>query len=803
MKKNASASHFSQILCQTDIRKTANFYAAQLEHICCPLRNGSGSLAGAVHAHMMTSGFKPRGHILNRLIDIYCKSNNLIYARRLFDAIPQPDIVARTTLIAAYSNAGDLNLARKVFDGTPVSMRDVVSYNAMISAYSRNGDGLSAVQLYIDMGRDCLRPEDFTFTSVLSGLAIVVDNERQCQQLHCAVVKSGTESVVSVSNALLSVYMKCPSLSTDSACLLFNSMPERDELSWTTIITGYVRRGNINAAWELFEGMEAKFDVVWNAMISGFVHHGLILDALEMFKRMHSMGVVPDEFTYTSLLSACANAGLLQLGKELHAHILRTDPTPDPELSLPVENALITLYWKCGKLDDARQIFDEMRVRDLVSWNAILSGYATFGRVGEARRIFDTMPERSLLTWTMMISGFAQNGLGEEGLKLFNRMKEEGVEPCDFAFAGAITACAGLGALEHGRQLHAQLIRHGFDSSISAGNALVTMYARCGVVEAAHGVFFTMPFVDSVSWNAMIAALGQHGQGTEALDLFDRMLHEGISPDRITFLTVLSACSHAGLVEEGCRYFELMENVYGITPSADHYARLIDLLCRAGRISEAKNMIGTMPFKPRPPIWEALLSGCCIHGDMALGIHAAEKLFELTPQHDGTYVLLSNMYAAVGRWDDVARVRKMMKDRGVKKEPGCSWIDVANKVHVFLVDDTVHPEVQQVYRFLESLGATMRKLGYVPNTKFVLHDVESEQKEYVLSTHSEKLAVGYGLLKLPLGATVRVLKNLRICGDCHAAIMFMSMVVDREIVVRDGKRFHHFRNGECSCGNYW
>ncbi|KAF9624982.1 hypothetical protein IFM89_016802 [Coptis chinensis] len=444
-----------------------------------------------------------------------------------------------------------------------------------------------------------------------------------------------------------------------------------------------------------------------------------------------------------------------------------------------------------------------MLERDLVSWNAILSGYVNAGRVGDGKQLFDVIPEKNLLTWAVMISGFAQNGLGEEALKLFNCLRVEDHEPCDYTFAGAIIACAGLGALEHGRQLHAQLVRFGFESSLSAGNALMTMYAKCGVVEAAHHVFITMPYVDSVSWNAMIAALGQHGHGEEALKLFKEMLKENILPDRITFLTILSACSHAGLVNEGCQYFNCMKQMYGINPGEDHYARFVDLLCRAGKISEAKQVIETMPFEPGALVWEALLAGCRIHGNMDLGVQAAQKLMDLMPQHDGTYVLLSNMYANVGRWADMANVRKLMRDKGVKKEPGCSWIEVARKVHVFLVNDTMHPEVQEVYNFLEELGGKMRKLGYVPDTKFVLHDVGFEQKEYVLSTHSEKLAVGYGLLKQPREATIRVLKNLRICGDCHTAFKFMSKVVEREIVVRDGKRFHHFKSGECSCGDYW
>ncbi|KAM7521184.1 hypothetical protein LguiB_020146 [Lonicera macranthoides] len=805
----ATSLNLSQNLRLTDIRKVANRYAAQLQ-LCCPQRPTSYPPARTIHAHMIASGFKPRGHILNRLMDIYCKSSFILYAQHLFDEIPQPDVVARTTLIAAHSAAGDPKLAREIFNKTPVNIRDTVFYNAMITGYSHNNDGHAALELFHEMRWESFRPDNYTFTSILGALALIADLEKHCQQLHCAVVKSGTGSVTSVVNALISVYVKCASsplassvLLMDAARKLFDELPVRDELSWTTIITGYVRNDDLDGAREVFERMKEKLVVAWNSMISGYVHKGLVHEALRMIREMHLLGIKHDEFTYTSVLSACADTGLFLHGKEVHAYIIRTEEKSPLDFLLSVDNALITLYWKCGKIDEARRIFDKMVVRDLVSWNAILSAYVSAGRINEARSFFSEMPDRNLLTWTVMISGFAQNGFGEEGLKLFNQMRLNRFEPCDYAFAGAITSCAVLAALEHGRQLHALLVRSGFDSSLSAANALITMYARCGVVEAASCVFLTMSCVDSVSWNAMIAALGQHGHGEKALELFEQMLKEEILPDRITFLTVLSACSHAGLVKEGRRYFDTMHGLYGISPGEDHYARLIDLLCRAGKFSEAKDAIQTMPFEPGAPIWEALLGGCRIHGNMDLGIEAAERLFEVMPQHDGTYILLSNMYANVGRWNDVAKVRKLMRDRGVKKEPGCSWIEVENKVHVFLVDDTVHPEVQEVYNYIKELGLKMKKLGYIPDTKFVLHDMESEQKEYVLSTHSEKLAVVFGLLKLPRGATIRVFKNLRICGDCHNAFKFMSKVEGRKIVVRDGKRFHHFMDGECSCGNYW
>nr|GMC53564.1 pentatricopeptide repeat-containing protein At1g25360 [Ipomoea batatas] len=454
-------------------------------------------------------------------------------------------------------------------------------------------------------------------------------------------------------------------------------------------------------------------------------------------------------------------------------------------------------------MESARKLFDEMNKRDELTWTTIIVGYIRNDNVDAARKVFDGMDEKNSLTWTVMISGCSQNGLGEEGLRLFNQTKLNRVEPSDYAFAGAIASCSVLVALETSRQLHAQIIRCGFDSSLSAGNALITLYGRCGDIDAAQCLFLTMPFLDSVSWNAMIAALGQHGHGAHAIELFEEMLEERISPDRISFLTVLSACNHAGLIKEGQHYFDLMHKVYGINPGEDHYSCLIDLLSRGGRFSEATNVIQTMPYKPGAPIWEALLSGCRLYGNIELAVQAADQLFDLVPQNYGSYILMANMFSSAGRWSDAANVRKLMRERGVKKEPGCSWIEVENKVHVFLVDDTKHPEIQAVYNYLEELAVKMRKAGYIPNTKYVLQDMETEQKEYALSTHSEKLAVVFGLLKLPHNATIRVFKNLRICGDCHNAFKFMSKVEAREIIVRDGKRFHHFRDGECSCGNYW
>nr|ABK26521.1 unknown [Picea sitchensis] len=369
--------------------------------------------------------------------------------------------------------------------------------------------------------------------------------------------------------------------------------------------------------------------------------------------------------------------------------------------------------------------------------------------------------------------------------------------------AGILRACASVAALEQGKQVHADIIKIGFELDVSVSNGLVDMYGKCGRIEDAQEVFSKLLEPDVASWNAMISGLAQHGCGKEAVLLFEQMLQTGVKPNQITFVVVLSGCSHAGLVDEGRNYFDSMTRDHGISPKAEHYSCMVDLFGRAGCLDEALNFINQMPVEPNASVWGSLLGACRVHGNIELAERAVEQLIELTPENPGTYVLLSNIYAAAGRWDDAGKVRKMMKDRSVKKEPGCSWIEVQNKVHPFIVGDSSHPQIEEIYETLETLTLQMKAAGYIPNTNFVLHDVEEEQKEWILGHHSEKLAIAFGIISTPPGTTIRVVKNLRVCGDCHTATKFISRIVSREIVLRDTHRFHHFKDGQCSCGDYW
>jgi pentatricopeptide repeat protein len=368
---------------------------------------------------------------------------------------------------------------------------------------------------------------------------------------------------------------------------------------------------------------------------------------------------------------------------------------------------------------------------------------------------------------------------------------------------GVLPACAGLALLQQGKEIHDYIVRRGVDNSIPVWNALIDMYAKCGCINNARGIFDKMPERDVVSWTAMITGYGIHGHGKNALALFSQMQQTGIKPNRITFTCVLSACSHAGLVDEGLDYFYCMSRDHQMKPSMEQYACMVDLLGRAGRLNEAQKFIDKMPFQPNACLWGALLSASRIHSNIQVGEYAAEQLYELEPENAGNYVLMSKIYAAVGRWDDVSKVRKIMEELGLKKPPGCSWIEVKNRVHAFVQGERLHPQIKEIYAKLDSLAGEIKKAGYVPDTNFVLHDVGEEEKESILHCHSEKLAISFGLINTCPGTPIRVINNLRICGDCHTATKFISRIAEREIIIRDANRFHHFLDGHCSCGDYW
>lgn len=408
-----------------------------------------------------------------------------------------------------------------------------------------------------------------------------------------------------------------------------------------------------------------------------------------LFRKMRLAAVKPNSVTLLSLLPAFADFTGLQHCVWIHAYIIKSGF----ESNISVGNTLLDVYAKCERIELARKVFDKMSERNVVSWTGIIAGYTQYGHANEA-------------------------------LALLYQMQEEDIEPEVITMVSVLPACAHLAALQQGRCIHAYIIRRGSELDVPVHSALLTMYAKCGCIEVARQLFDKMAERDLVSWSAMITGYGMHGDGENALALFSQMQQIGINPDNITFIGILSACSHAGLVDEGLQYFDWMSQDYSLTPGVEHYACMVDLMGRAGRLDEAHNFIKRMPIEPDVNVWGALLGACRIHSNIELGEFVSKRLVELEPKKVGNYVLLSNIYAAAGRWDNVLKVRSMLKDRGLKKTPGSSWIELKNRVHSFSVGDKSHPQSEKIYTLLESLAEQMKNAGYVPDTSFVLHDVE-------------------------------------------------------------------------------
>nr|GMC95376.1 pentatricopeptide repeat-containing protein At3g12770-like [Ipomoea batatas] len=344
----------------------------------------------------------------------------------------------------------------------------------------------------------------------------------------------------------------------------------------------------------------------------------------------------------------------------------------------------------------------------------------------------------------------------------------------------------------------------GFCFDVVNMTALIDMYAKCGKLSLAERVFNTVSNSgDVILWNSMITGYGVHGFGHQALSMYDQMMRQRVTPNQTTFVALLAACSHSGLVEEGIDLFEKMKREHNMKPSEKHYACFVDLLSRAGRLKDAEAFIRKMPSEPGTAVLEALLNGCRYHKNIDIGLRTADKLLHLDSTNPGIYVLLSNIYAEVRRWDIVDYIRSIMRFHRLKKIPGYSSIEIHNRVHTFFAGDDSHPNWQEIHKFLEALKSEIEACGYVPDTSCVLRDVDEKMKVKLLWGHSERSAIAFGLLSTPAGSVIRLTKNLRVCNDCHAVTKYISQIAQREIIVRDVNRFHHFRNGKCSCGDYW
>ncbi|KAL6329855.1 hypothetical protein AAG906_037955 [Vitis piasezkii] len=510
----------------------------------------------------------------------------------------------------------------------------------------------------------------------------------------------------------------------------------------------------IGDAHEVFDRMLIRDVVCWTAMITLY----------EQAERPEGPNVVSedaggrvlgDEITAISVASAVGQLGDGRMAISVHGYAVLNGFIGD----VSVGNSIVGMYAKCGNVERARLVFDRMEERNGISWNSMLSGYT-------------------------------QNGRPTDALSLFNQMQASECDPNPVTALIMVSACSYLGSKHLGRKLHNFVISSKMDIDTTLRNAIMDMYMKCGDLDTAVEMFNNCEpgERDVSSWNVLISGYGVHGHGKEALELFSRMQVEGVEPNDITFTSILSACSHAGLIDEGRKCFADMTKL-SVRPEMKHYACMVDMLGRAGFLNEAFRLIKKIPSRPSDEVWGALLLACRIHGNTELGEIAANNLFQLEPEHTGYYVLMSNIYAASNKWKE-----------GLKKPAAFSVIEFGTEVHGFHTADQSSPYYREVYRKVESLAIEMKMVGYVPDLSCVLHDVEPEDKEHLLNYHSEKLAVAFGIMKMDQGMPIQVTKNLRVCSDCHWAFKFISSIYGRKIIVRDGNRFHHFQGGRCSCG---
>ncbi|XP_065874595.1 putative pentatricopeptide repeat-containing protein At5g09950 isoform X2 [Euphorbia lathyris] len=750
------------------------------------------------------------------------------------------DLYVGSSLISGFSKFGLFDYAKKIFE--QMSMRNAVSINGLMVGLVRQKCGEDAAKVFVEM-RNLVDINIDSYVILLTAFAEfgqLDEGIKKGREVHGYTIRTGLNSVkIAIGNGLINMYAKCGAI--DDARVVFRHMGVRDSVSWNSMISGLHQNECFEDAINCYRSMrrtglmasnftmistlsscaslgsiilgqqihnevlklgldtdvsvsnsllalyaETRYlsecqkvlslmlgydQVSWNTMIGAMADSDVsVSKAVEYFLEMMRGGWSPNRVTFISILAAVSSLPQNGLSQQIHALMLKHHIAEDSAL----ENALLFCYGKSGAMDYCEKIFSKMSDRrDEISWNSMISGYIHN----------EFLPKAMDLVWFMM----------QRGQRL----------DC-FTFATVLSACASVATLERGMEVHACAVRACLESDVVVGSAIVDMYSKCGRIDYASRFFDLMPARNVYSWNSMISGYARHGLGDEALEIFTQMKLGNQLPDHVTFVGVLTACSHVGLVDEGYVHFKSMTDTYGLAPQIEHYSCMVDLLGRAGKLDKIEKFINAMPMNPNVLIWRTVLGACSrANGRKTeLGRRAAEMLMSMEPQNAVNYVLLSNMYASGGKWEEMAKARRAMREAEVKKEAGCTWVTMKDGVHVFVAGDKKHPERELIYNKLKELNKRIRDAGYVPETKFALYDLDLESKEELLSYHSEKLAIAFVLTRnseLP----IRIMKNLRICGDCHSAFKYISKIVGRQIVLRDSNRFHHFEDGNCSCRDYW
>ncbi|KAK1398436.1 Pentatricopeptide repeat-containing protein [Heracleum sosnowskyi] len=751
---------------------------------------GRFSLGSQLQSYMIKNGFDTNGILASSLIDLYSKCGLTKEAYELFKNIKNADTLLWTTIISAYIQA---------------------------QKWKRG------LQLYGDMIRDGAVPNEYTFVKLLAASSFL--GLYYGKLVHAQVIVWGVKTALVLKTALVDMYCKCEEM--DYALKVSKQTHERDVFLWTSIISGFIRKMDFSKAFDAFTEMLCS-------------------------------DIVPTNYTYSGILNACSSILGLELGQQIHARVLMAGLEND----VSVGNALVDMYMKCsytvanalgvfkeisspnviswtslvaglaehGFQEESLKAFEEMisvgvqpnsftlssilwifssvnsrsRTRelhgyiikknadqDIVVGNALVDAYAGLGMVNDAQRVIKMMAKRDVITYTGLATRINQIGCHETALSIISDMLDDNIKMDGYSLSTFLSASASLGAMEPGKQLHCASLKSGLDSWISVSNGIVDLYGKCGCTDDAVRAFWEINHPDVASWNCLIFALASNGHISPSLSAFEDMLLAGVRPDAITFLLLLFACSHGGLVDLGLDHFQYMKERHNIEPQLDHYVCKVDLLGRAGRLVEAVGVIESMPFQPNALIYKTLLCGCRLHGNIPLGEDMARRSLELEPSDPTIYVLLANMYEDFGQPELGDKTRRLMKENGLRKTPGQSWMELQNKMHLFSAGDKMHPQINEIHEKLHFVINEIKIMGY-----------PYEANETTMY-HSEKLAVIFGLLNAPSNAPIRIIKNIRICKDCHDFMVNLTLLVQREIIVRDGNRFHCFKKGECSCRGFW
>ncbi|KAI5084852.1 hypothetical protein GOP47_0001021 [Adiantum capillus-veneris] len=755
-------------------------------------------------------------------------------------------------LVTMYAKCGELGKAKVLLDTH--KSRDVVTWTAIISGYAQAGRGQNALDFFESMRHEGVLPNVVTYTCALKACATIAAAEKG-KEIHDEIVRRGLlQQSITLGTALVDMYVKCGALSKAQDVL--QSLPSRC--------------GNTSGG--LVEMHNTRDVITWTALISGYAQQGQAQNALDCYDCMQREGISPNAFTYACILKACGAIGAVNKGKNVHNEITRQGLLQN---DIVLGTALVDMYAKCGALLKAQKVFEELHFRTVVSWNALIGGYAqegqsdqalscfermqqegglpdaityacvlkacaTLGDLERGKQIHDKIESQGLLQnngvlatalvdmyakcgalsaaqtvhnklcfrevgfWNALAAGFAQEGQGEEVLDCFERMQHEGIPPDAVTYACILKACGILGMIEKGLEIHDKITRQGLlQNNLVLGAALVDMYVKCGALSKAQLVLEELPSRTVVQWSALIAGYAQEGQGKQVLTCFERMQNEGILPNVVTFTCVLNVCSHLGLVEEGHAIFMSMTTKYDVTPNLECYTCMVDLFGRAGHLEKAVQLIQKMPSSDYSAIWLSLLGACQKWGDVNVARWAFEQALHVDKSDGPAYVLMANIYAAAGMLEYAKDITTMSIKNKAWKKPGRSWwINSNEDVYAFSNGDVEHAQGNSIIKKLEEIAHKMSDRYYSLGSPSVSRSISNVVKDHLFCHHAEVQALACALINTPQGSITRIVKNMRLCSDCHVAISLISKVEMRTIVVMEGNARHWFQGGNCSCKEY-